>query len=171
MGGENTAWFALCVVPRKEKAAAQSLRAKGYEDFLPMYKVRKRWSDRVKEIENPLFPGYVFARFDPLLRLPILKIPSVMSVVSLGREPEPIPDIEIHSLRRVCDAGIETIPYPFLKTGAKLRINEGPLSGVEGILLEAKQSQLILSVTLLQRSVAVTVDSEWIAPARIYRKF
>jgi len=171
MGPGNTAWFALSVVPRKEKAAAQSLRAKGYDDFLPMYKVRKRWSDRVKEIDNPLFPGYVFARFDPMVRLPVLKIPSVMSVVSLGREPEPIPEVEIDSLRRVCEAGLETIPYPFLKAGAKLRINEGPLAGVEGILLEAKQSQLILSVTLLQRSVAVTVDSEWIAPTRVYRKF
>ncbi|MDE3196612.1 MAG: UpxY family transcription antiterminator [Acidobacteriota bacterium] len=171
MRDENAAWFALCVVPRKEKAAAQSLRAKGYEDFLPMYKVRKRWSDRVKDVENPLFPGYVFARFDPKLRLPILKIPSVMSVVSLGREPEPIPDIEIESLRRVCEAGMHTIPYPFLKEGAKLRVNEGPLAGVEGIVLEAKETQLILSITLLQRSVAVSVDSEWIAPTRTYRKF
>ena len=171
MEAGNTAWFALSVVPRKEKAAAQSLRAKGYEDFLPLYKVRKRWSDRVKEVDNPLFPGYVFARFDPLLRLPILKIPSVMSVVCVGREPEPIPAIEIDSLRRVCEAGLDTIPYPFLRAGAKLRINEGPLAGVEGILLEARETQLILSVTLLQRSVAVTVDSEWIAPTRVYRKF
>ena len=171
MSKEDTAWFALCVVPRKEKATAQSLRAKGYEDFLPMYKVRKRWSDRFKEVEHPLFPGYVFARFDPLLRLPILKVPTVMSVVSLGKDPEPIPDIEVESLRRVCEAGMQTIPYPFLKTGATVRVNEGPLAGVEGILLETKEAQLILSITLLQRSVAVSVDSEWIAPARIYRKF
>lgn len=171
MADANAAWFALCVVPRKEKATAQSLRAKGYQDFLPMYKVRKRWSDRLKEVEHPLFPGYVFARFDPIQRLPILKIPSVLSVVSLGRDPEPIPEIEIESLRRVCEAGMNTIPYAFLQTGAKLRINEGPLAGVEGILLEAKEAQLILSITLLQRSVAVTVDSEWIAPTRTYRKF
>jgi len=164
-------WFALSVVPRKEKATAQTLRAKGYTGFLPMYTVRRRWSDRVKQVELPLFPGYVFARFDPKVRLPILKIASVMSVLGLGKEPQPISDLEIGALQAVCKAGIQAIPYPFLTAGAKVTINEGPLTGVEGILLEAKQSRLILSVTLLQRSIAVEVDSEWIAPVRLYREF
>ncbi|HVW87652.1 MAG TPA: UpxY family transcription antiterminator [Bryobacteraceae bacterium] len=164
-------WFALAVVPRKEKITAQTLRAKGYEDFLPSYTVRRRWSDRMKNVEFPLFPGYVFCRFDAKVRLPILKIPTVMSVVGLGKTPEPIPDHEIGALQAVCKAGVHAIPCPFLTAGAKVRINEGPLAGVEGILIEANDTRLVLSITLLQRSVSVEVDRDWIAPVRIYREF
>jgi transcriptional antiterminator NusG len=164
-------WFALAVVPRKEKATAQALRAKGYQDFLPMYTVRRRWSDRVKSVELPLFPGYVFSRFDPKFRLPILKMPAVIAILGMGKQPEPIPDVEIDALQTVCKAGVNTIPYPYLTAGAKVRINEGPLTGVEGILLASKQARLILSVTLLQRSIAVEVDAEWIAPVRTLHEF
>src|SRR4051812_39488464 len=171
MGTEAGRWFALSVIPRKEKITAQTLRAKGYEDFLPLYRVKRRWSDRVKEVELPLFPGYVFCHFDPNIRLPILKIPTVMSVLGLGKIPQPIPDTEVHALQTVCKAGIHAVPYPFLTVGAKVRINEGPLTGVEGILVQAKEARLILSVSLLQRSVAVEVDTAWIAPVRILREF
>jgi transcription antitermination factor NusG len=171
MPEENTAWFALSVVPRKEKATALALAAKGYEHFLPMYTERRRWSDRIKKVELPLFTGYVFARFDPVKRLPILKMPTVLSVVGLGREPEPILETEIDALQTVCKAGVQAIPHPYITVGAKVRINEGPLTGVEGLLLEEKQSRMVLSITLLQRSVSVEVESEWIAPERIYREY
>jgi len=133
--------------------------------------MRRKWSDRIKTVEEPLFPGYVFCRFDPTVRLPILKIPTVMSVLGLGNSPQPIDENEIESLQTVCKAGIHAVPCPFLTTGAKVTINEGPLNGVEGILMEAKETRLILSITLLQRSVAVEVDRAWIAPVRIYREF
>ncbi len=164
-------WFALAVVPRKEKVTAQTLRAKGYEDFLPMYAVKRRWSDRMKVVETPLFPGYVFCRFDAGTRLPILKIPTVMSVAGVGRTPEPIPDEEISALQVVCKSGINAIPCLYLTAGAKVRILEGPLAGLEGILMEDKETRLVLSVSLLQRSVSVEVDREWIAPLRIYKEF
>jgi transcription antitermination factor NusG len=164
-------WFALSVVPRKEKHTAQALRVKGYDEFLPLYSERRRWSDRVKKVELPLFTGYVFARFDPKLRLPLLKMPTVLSIVGLGRDPEPIPDREIEALQAVCRSGVDAIPHPYVTIGAKVRVNDGPLNGVEGILLEEKKSRMILSITLLQRSVSVEVESEWIAPERIYREF
>jgi transcriptional antiterminator NusG len=169
MGKE--AWFALSVVPRKEKATAHTLRAKGYEDFLPMYSQRRRWSDRMKTVELPLFPGYVFCRFDPLERLPILKIDTVMSVTGLGRTPEPIPDGEIAALQTVCKSGLEAIPCPYLSVGSKVRLTEGPLTGVEGILMEATADTIVLSVTLLQRSISVKVDRDWIEPIKIYKEF
>ena len=171
MDKENSSWFALAVVPRKEKVTAETLRMKGYENFLPLYTVRRQWSDRVQNVSLPLFPGYIFSRFDPAVRLPILKIPSVLSIVGLGKTPEPIPEIEIGALQTVCKAGIHAVPCPFLTVGAKVRMNEGPLAGVEGILVEAKETRLILSVSLLQRSIAVEVDREWIAPVRIYREY
>lgn len=164
-------WFALSVVPRKEKVTAKTLRLKGYTDFLPLYSVKRKWSDRVQQVELPLFPGYVFCRFDSKVRLPILKVPTIMSVLGLGKNPEPIPAHEIEALQTVCKAGVEAIPYPYLVAGAKVRVNEGPLAGVEGILVEEKETRLVLSVTLLQRSVAVEVDSEWVAPMRTYREY
>ncbi len=164
-------WFALSVVPRKEKVTAQMLRLKGYTEFLPVYTEKRRWSDRTKVVELPLFPGYVFCRMDPATRLPILKMPTVMSILGIGKDPQPVADPEIEALQTVCRAGIHAIPYPYLVSGAKVRINEGPLTGVEGILMEEKQTRLILSITLLQRSVSVEIDSAWIAPVRIYREF
>lgn len=165
------AWFALSVVPRKEKVTASTLRAKGYEDFLPMYSTKRRWSDRVKVVEMPLFPGYVFCRFDAKVRLPILKVPTVMSVAGLGKTPEPIPDAEIEALQRVCKSGMEAIPCPYLTVGAKVRLTQGPLNGVEGILTAANANSIVLSVTLLQRSVSVKVDREWIEPVKVYKEF
>jgi len=171
----EVAWYALAVVPRKEKATAKALRLKGYEDFLPLYSERRRWSDRVQTVELPLFPGYVFCRLDARYRLPILKMDSVMSIIGLGNQPQPIPDAEINALQAVCRAGIHAIPCPYLTAGSKVTIGHGPLTGVEGILesaiQSAKDTRLILSVSLLQRSVSVEVDTEWIAPVRIYREF
>ena len=135
-----------------------------------MFTERRRWSDRMKTVELPLFPGYVFCRFDPKVRLPILKIPTVMSVAGLGKNPEPVPQEEIGALQAVCKSGMETIPCPYLTTGAKVRILEGPLTGLEGILVEEKQTRLVLSVTLLQRSVSVEIDRNWIAPVRRYTR-
>lgn len=164
-------WFALSVVPRKEKATAHTLRAKGYVDFLPMYAVKRKWSDRMKVVEMPLFPGYVFCRFDAKVRLPILKIPTVMAVAGLGKTPQPIPDDEIAALQVVCKSGVEPMPCPYITTGAKVQILEGPLTGLEGILTETSGVRLVLSVTLLQRSISVEVDRDWIAPTKLYKSF
>lgn len=147
------------------------LSAKSYEWFLPLEKSRRRWSDRFKEIQQPLFPGYVFCRFDPFARLPILVIPGVIGVVGTGKTPIAIEDAEIANLQTIVESGLPRHPWPFLQIGEKARIEAGPLSGLEGILLGFKGSQrLILSITLLQRSVAVELDSELASPV-LDRKF
>jgi transcription antitermination factor NusG len=170
-GSQAEVWYALSVVPRKEKATASTLRAKGYEDFLPMYSMRRRWSDRMKVVEMPLFPGYVFCRFDPKHRLPVLKVPTVITIAGLGKTPEPVPDVEIEALQRVCKTGMEAVPCPYLTVGAKVRLTQGPLTGVEGILVNANPASIVLSVTLLQRSISVKVDREWIEPVRLYKEY
>ena len=158
------AWFALTVAPRKEKITAQTLRAEGFEDFLPLYSTKHRWSDRIKKVENPLFPGYVFCRFSPRDRQAVLKTPGVVSIVSFGKIPEPIQDDEIAALQAVCRSGLTATPYPNPEVGSKVRLHEGPLRGLEGILVEDKKTRLVLSLTLLQRSVAVEIDRAWIEP-------
>ena len=158
-------WFALQVKSRYENSVATHLAGKGYEWFLPLLKSRRRWSDRIKEIEQPLFPGYVFCRFDPLARLSILITPGVIRIVGIGKAPVPIEETEITNIQTIVKLGLPSQPWPFLHVGTTVRIECGPLAGLEGILLELKgRHRLVLSVTLLQRSVAVEIDRACASP-------
>lgn len=160
-------WFALQVRTRQETGVADQLSGQGYERFLPLYKVRKRWSDRIKEVEAPLFPGYLFCRFNPHDRLPILKTPGVIQIVGFKEGPTAVDESEIRAIQTLVVAGVPHQPWPFLAAGDRVRIESGPLVGLEGILAEVKRShRLVLSVTLLQRSVAVEIDSALVTPIR-----
>ncbi len=107
-------WYGLRTKSRFEKAAAASLAYKGYQYYLPTYRSRRRWSDRMTEVQAPLFPGYVFCRFDVSQRLPILVIPGIVSVVGIGREPASIPDEEIAAIETVLRSGLNAEPWPYL---------------------------------------------------------
>ena len=158
-------WFALRVKSRSEKVVAMMASNKGLEEFLPVYQCRRRWSDRLKEVEFPLFPGYVFCRLDPQYRLPLLTIPGVLHFVGIGKTPVPLEDAEIAAIQAAVRSGLSTEPWPFLEAGQRVRLLEGPLTGVEGIFVEtSKQDRLIVSVTLLKRSVAVTIERHWATP-------
>jgi transcription antitermination factor NusG len=158
-------WFALRVKSRCEKAVALMARNKGIEEFLPLYECRRRWSDRLKSVEFPLFPGYVFCRFNPEHRLPLLTIPGVVHLVGIGRIPVPIEDAEIAAIQAAARSGLSAEPWPFLEAGQQVRLDDGPLAGLEGIFIQdGKEQRIIVSVTLLRRSVAVTIDRHWVTP-------
>lgn len=158
-------WFALLVKSQYEKSVASALDGKGYEQLLPLYSVSHRWSDRIKQLSRPLFPGYVFCRFDLNKRLGILVTPGVLQVVGAGKVPLPVDDREISAVRSIVESGLQAEPWPFLRVGQRVRIERGSLEGVEGILLAIKKTyRLIVSVTLLQRSVAVELDQDWASP-------
>jgi transcription antitermination factor NusG len=158
-------WFALRVRSNYERITLTHLRERGYEEFSPSYKTERRWSDRTKHVDQFLFPGYIFCRFDPKERLPILTAPGVVDVVGLGKQPEPIPHAEIERIRRMVESGLLITPYPYLQVGQAVLIERGPLSGVEGILVEVKgQVRLVVSVNLLQRSVSAEVDRRAVRP-------
>jgi transcription antitermination factor NusG len=158
-------WFALQARSRHENIVATQLQGKGYDPFLPLYKVRRRWSDRIKEIELPLFAGYLFCRFDPADRLPILVTPGIVQIVGIGKNPAPIDEREIANIRTAVQSDLPKLAWPFQQVGQKVRVECGPLRGLEGLLLSIKgRHRLILSVTLLQRSVAVEVDESWVSP-------
>jgi transcriptional antiterminator NusG len=163
--GQPHPWFALRLRSNHERVAVTHLRDRGYEEFAPSYKTEKRWSDRTKQIDRFLFPGYVFCRFDPNDRLPILTVPGVVDVVGFGKMPEQIPDAEIERVRRMVESGLLVVPYPYVQVGQPVLIEHGPLSGVEGILVEAKgKARLVVSVNLLRRSVSAEVDRRSIRP-------
>ncbi|HLH20615.1 MAG TPA: UpxY family transcription antiterminator [Bryobacteraceae bacterium] len=163
--GASYQWYAVRTAAGREKAVSAQFQNKGFEQFLPLYRSRRQWSDRTKELELPLFPGYLFCRFDFSNRLPILVTPGVKLIVGYGKIPAPVPDAEIESLRRAVVSGAETMPWPYLSVGQKVRIREGSLAGVEGILLQVKNSwRIVLSVELLRRSVSVELDRSAVAP-------
>jgi len=158
-------WFALRVKSNFERIAALHLREKGYQEFLPSYTVRSRWSDRVKNIEKPLFPGYVFCNFSPHLRLPVLTTPGVLHIVGIGKEPVSIDEFEIEAVWKTLRSGLGLQPWPFLQVGEKVVVERGPLTGVEGIVARFKgEYRLVLSINLLQRSIAAEIQREWIRP-------
>ena len=160
-------WFAIRVRPRYEKQVAQSIEAKGIPTFLPTYATCRRWSDRTKQVQVPLFDGYVFCRLDPDYRMPVLVTPGVFHFVGIGKTPVPVDDREMAAIQTAVQSGSMIHSWPFLREGDRVRINEGPLRNVEGILVrDADADQVVISITLLQRSLAVHVDRAWLTPIR-----
>jgi transcription antitermination factor NusG len=157
-------WYSLRTRSNCEKVAAIVLESKGYQQFLPVYRSRRRWSDRVVETQTPLFPGYLFCRFDPKRSLPIMTTPGVICIVGFGREPAPISDREIEAIHTIIDSGVTAEPCPFVRVGQRVRVNSGPLAGLEGILVQKKSEwRLVVSIEMLQRSVAVEIECDSIS--------
>lgn len=163
-------WFALLVRNRFEKIAALSLAGKGYSVFLPLVKSQRRWSDRESLLDVPLFPGYLFCRLDPQNRLPVLTTHGVLQIVGCGKVPAPVSETEIESLQRIVSSPLGYSPCSYLTAGQAIRLTRGPLAGLDGIFVKTqKQCRLVVSVSLLQRSVAVEVDMdavETVGPSR-----
>jgi transcription antitermination factor NusG len=161
----NFCWFALQVRSRWEGTTTGLLRGKGLETLLPTYTTRRKWSDRFKVVEAPLFPGYVFCRFDIHNRLPVLITPGVISVVGRGKTPIAVDDKEILSIQAAIGSGIQMEPWPYLEIGERVRVKDDVLDGMEGILTNFRGSdRVVISVTLLRRSVALEIDRSRISP-------
>jgi transcription antitermination factor NusG len=162
---DGTLWYAIHVRTRFERVVARNLRGKGYEEFLPLLRRTSHWSDRKKEIELPLFPGYVFCRFNALHRLPILMIPGVSAIVGIGKTLMPVEERELDDIRTVLESKVYYEPWAYLEIGQRVRVERGPLAGTEGIVAVLKNTcRLIISVNLLQRSVAVEIDRDCLKP-------
>lgn len=156
-------WFALQVRSKHELSVANFLRCRGYNPFVPLYQCRKVWSDRIKVVEAPLFPSYLFCRLNIHDRLPVLMTPGVIQIVGQKGRPQPVDEAEISAVQTMVTSGFPNQPWPFLRTGDRLHIERGPLRGLDGILVEVRGvHRLILSVTLLERSVAVEIDSAFV---------
>lgn len=165
MGTQIQRWYALQVRTRWESSTALLLSGKGYETFLPTYTAKKRGSGKSRETKAPLFPGYVFCNFDPQNRLPVLITPGVISVVGRGRVPLPVDDTEIAAIQSVVASGLRAEPFPYLELGQKVRIENDALQGLEGILVQIKGNhRIVVSVSLLRRSVALEIDRSCVAP-------
>jgi transcription antitermination factor NusG len=160
-------WFALRVRSNRELVAARHLRDRGFEEYCPSYKVTSQWSDRKRVLDKFLFPGYVFCRLDISNRLPVLSVPGVVGLVGYGKTPVPIPEYEMGRVRAMVDSGLAVMPWPYLASGDIVLIERGPLAGVEGILQSVKgKYRLVVSFSLLQRSVSAEIDRAWVRPIK-----
>jgi transcription antitermination factor NusG len=165
--GKNKFWFALKVRERFERSVAGTMESKDIEAFLPAYSVSRRWTDRVKVLEVPLFAGYVFCQIDPADRAQVLTIPGVHYFVGGGRVPMTVADSEIESIRTVVQSNAKVSCRPYFTQGERVRVEDGPLRGVEGVLAEGcadDVDQLVVSIELLQRSVSVAIDRDLLTP-------
>lgn len=158
-------WYALYVRPRHEKTVCSQLEAKQQESFLPLYRVRNRWADRWKTVCLPLFPGYVFSRFDFAYRSSILATSGVIDVVRLGSEPAPVDTAQIEAIRLIVNSAAFAEPYPHLVRGDCVMMRGGPFNGLSGTLMVVRNRlRLVVSVELLGRSVLVEIDRDWVVP-------
>ena len=160
-------WYALYTRARHEKKVTTELQEKGLTAFLPLISERHRWSDRNKIIQVALFPCYTFVRLEacPERRLLVLKTPGVFGFVGVGGVGLPIPDKEIEDIQTLLANDVACALYPFMRVGKRVRIRGGCLEGVEGILVGKNSDQsLIVSVQMIQRSVAVRIDGFDVEP-------
>jgi len=159
-------WFAAYTCAQHEKRVAAESGMREVEHFLPLYSSVRRWKDRRVQLESPLFPGYVFVRLALRDRLRVLQIPSVVRLVGFNSQPTALPDTEIEIMRSGLSQSLRAEPHPFLAVGRRVRITGGPFAGLEGVLKRKKNSlRVVVSLSLIQRSVAVDVDVADVAPA------
>jgi len=157
---EPAPWFAVWTRSRHEQVVREQLERKGVETFLPTIMKWSRWKDRKKQIAWPLFPGYCFARFKAVDRLPILKCTGVVSIVGFDGEPAAIPESEITGIRMLVESELAFDPCPLINEGDKVEVTHGPLKGVVGRLVrKGSHARLVLAVELIGQGVSVEVDA------------
>jgi transcription termination/antitermination protein NusG len=155
---ESVQWFALHVKRRYEQAVAASLQGKNIESLVPVWKERRRWSDRLKTVQSPIFPGYVFCRLKPRGRLAAVRTPGVIRLVGFGGQACPLEAAEVESLLALSAKQVTAQPCGYLPIGQRVRLVDGPLTGLTGVLARSDNAnRLIVSIDILQRSIAVDV--------------
>ncbi len=165
MAYQELRWHALTVTHKHERAAYNHLLYKGLEGFSPVCRARRRWSDRTKDLDVALFPGYIFCRFPQHERASVLGTPGVTSIVSFGKTPGIVEDDEIAAVRAILASGLPAQPWPYLRAGQRVRIEEGCLQGLTGTLVRCRDDwRMVVNVELLQRSVAVEIDRCSLSP-------
>lgn len=158
-------WFAAYTSARHEKTVAEHMAVRDIESFLPLYRTQRLWKNGCKmSLELPLFPSYIFVRISQRERVRVLEVPGIVSIVSTGDKLAPLPDADIEALRASIPL-LKCEPHPYLVIGERVRIKEGSLAGMEGVLLRKKGIvRVVLSLDLIMQSVAVEVDATNVEP-------
>jgi transcription antitermination factor NusG len=152
-------WLALQVRSGWELKCAADLREKGFDEIVPLYEEKRKWSDRTKIVTLPLFNGYVFVRFDLHNPLRIISVPGAIRFVTLGGRPVPIEDEEIESLQIIRRLSVPCKPCEYGEVGEDVHIQRGSLAGMHGKIVRVKGNErLVVSIGLLKRSLFLEID-------------
>jgi transcriptional antiterminator NusG len=162
-------WFALWTHSHCEHLVRDQLVAKGFEAFLPTIRTWSRRAGRQRLIPLPMFPGYLFVHqaMDKRSYVEIAKSKGLVRILGARWDHlTAVSDTEVEALQRIQSTELAVMPHPYLREGQRVRINDGPLAGVEGILVRTRPSRglLVLSVDLLHQSVAVELDCTLVTP-------
>jgi len=153
-------WYVAYTSSNHEKRVTEQLRERSVDHFLPLYESVRRWKDRRIKLQLPLFPGYVFVRLPICDRLKVLQVPGVARLVGFNGRPAALPAKEIEALRASMAKHLRAEPHPYLTVGRRVRVRQGPLQGIEGVLIRKRNAlRVVVSVDLIMRSAAVEVDA------------
>ena len=162
---QKALWYAAYTCPRHEKRVAQQLNERRIESFLPTYHSVRRWKDRKKVLELPLFPSYIFVQIAAHNKLDCLRVPGVLGLVTFQGMPAVVATTEIENLRHGLSDQTIVQPHPYLREGRRVRVRRGAMAGVEGVLVKRRdRARVVLSISLLQRSVSVDIDEADVEP-------
>ncbi len=164
---EERQWYAIRTRSRHEKMVADQLDQLGVENFLPLVKHSRQWSDRVKEVELPLFSGYTFVRvlLSSSERLRVLQTHGVAGFVGINCVGTPIPENQIADIRTLLASKVPFEEQPYLRVGQRVRVRGGALDGVEGILAAQNgDNSLVISLEPIQRSLSVRIQGYTVEP-------
>jgi transcription antitermination factor NusG len=154
-------WYAVYTRANHERSVAKQFGQRGVENFLPQYESVRKWKDRRVHLQMPLFPGYVFVRLALQNRIRVLEVPGVARLVSFAGKPAALPEEEFAGIRGLLSKGLRAEPHPFLTVGRRVRVRNGPLDGMTGIIVRRKNSsRLVISLELIRRGMAVDLGSE-----------
>jgi transcription antitermination factor NusG len=159
---QGPAWYPLQTRYQCEKKVDAALRDEGFESFAPMQLEARRWSDRTKLVELPLFPGYTFVRMEaePELLIKVLRLPGMVRFVTYGRGLVAVPNEEIETIRALVESNCSYESGPFPALGEKVRIHGGCLEGIEGVIMaESGRGEIVISVGAIQRSLKIPLGS------------
>jgi transcription elongation factor/antiterminator RfaH len=160
-------WYAIYTRSRHEKLVAEQLAQKNITIFLPLQIEVHRWQDRYKKVEMPLFRGYVFAQFDheSAVRTSILRTSGVVRIVGFGQEDAPVPGEQVASLQRLLETRQMVHRHRYLQVGERVKVINGAMAGLEGILVRVKkQDRLVISIELIRQAVAVELSGYEVVP-------
>lgn len=160
-GAKPINWYAVHVRSQFERRVRDGLAAAGFEPYLPLYRERTRWSDRRQIAERVLFPGYVFSRFRQEERRRVIEVPGIVRILGAGQDLLPIADVEMDRVRRVVESGVCVAPLAYLVPGQRVRVQSGPLAGVEGVTIRLKgELHVVVAIEMLGRSVAAVLSTD-----------
>jgi transcription antitermination factor NusG len=165
---EDSSWFAVQTRPRHEKRVRLGLQEKGVRTFLPLYREKRQWTDRQQWVELPLFSHYVFVQIPVAAesRVRVLRTSGVVRFAGVPGCGTPVPDEQIANLQGIVDRRIPLAPHEFIKVGERVRIRGGALNGIAGIIAAIKNDRsLVVSVDLIQKSIAIRIDGFEVEPA------